>query len=126
MAKNSISLVYNGPQRYTTTPQSLQGSLQVADGAFAILFSLGEGLDLLVFGSGVALGVDTPMRTDRELETVAFELTTVRDRLYRSGVLVQHVDLFEGQALGLKQDINFLVITGEGKKKDRPRRCRSR
>jgi len=46
-------------------------------------------LDLLGLGGGVVLGVGTSMiRTNRELETVAFELTTEGDRLHRSGVLV--------------------------------------
>ena len=48
-----------------------------------------------MLGSGIVPGVGTPTRTDRELKTVAFKLTTVGDRAQRGGVLVQHVDLFE-------------------------------
>ena len=44
----------------------------------------------------------TSMGTDRELDTVACELTTESDRVDRGGVLVQEIDLFEGQSLGLK------------------------
>ena len=61
-------------------------TLQVYKGAYeqrrseerrlVILFR-GEGLDLLILGGVIVLGVGTPMRTDRELKTVALKLTTV-------------------------------------------------
>ena len=78
-------------------------------------FVQGRKLNLLVFGSRVILGVGTSKRTNRELETIAFELTTVGDRIPRGGVLVQDVNLFEGQTLGLKRDINFLITSGDKK-----------
>ena len=43
------------------------------------------------------------MSTEVELDTIAFEFSTVRDRAPRGGVLVQKVDLFEGQSLGLER-----------------------
>ena len=46
----------------------------------------------LVFGSGVLLGVCT---ANRELNAIAFELFTVRDRAHGSGVLIQKINLFE-------------------------------
>lgn len=45
-------------------------------------------LDLLGLGSAIVLDVGTTTRTNRELDPVAFELTTELDRLHRSGVLV--------------------------------------
>jgi len=67
------------------------------------------GLNLLVLGSRVVLFVyASSMRASRELETVAFELTTERNRTHRGGVPVQEVDLFEGQSLGLKKKSKFL------------------
>jgi len=68
-------------------------------------------LDLLGLGSGVVLDVGTSTMS-RELDTIAFELATEGDRLHRSGVLIQEIDLFERQALGLKRDVSFLVING--------------
>ena len=49
-------------------------------------------LNLLVLGSRVMFDANT---INRELDTVAFELLTVGDRVHRGGVLVQKVDLFE-------------------------------
>ena len=69
-------------------------------------------LDLFALGSRVALLVENSMRTSSELDTVACELTTVGDRVHRGGVLVQEVDLLQGQSLGLKQDVSFFVVTG--------------
>jgi hypothetical protein len=61
-----------------------------------------------VLGSRVVLDVGTTsVGTDRELDTVAFELTTESDRVDRGGVLVQEVDLLEGQTLGLKIGYKF-------------------
>jgi len=58
-----------------------------------------EELSFLVEGTRVLFDLCTP---HCELDTIAFELSTVRDRTHRSGVLVQEVDLFEGQPLGLR------------------------
>ena len=54
---------------------------------------------------GLGMGMITP-----ELEPVAFELFTIRYRAHRGSVLVQEVDLLEGQSLGLEQDVSFLKI----------------
>jgi len=56
----------------------------------------GSKLDLLGLGNGVVLGVGASMRTNRELDTVAFKLATEGDRLHRGGLSVQEIDLFEG------------------------------
>ena len=58
-------------------------------------FFSGGGLNLFIFGGRIAFDVSTSMRADRELEPIAFKLTTVGDRLHRGSVLVQKVDLFE-------------------------------
>ena len=50
--------------------------------------------------------------SSRELETCAYELATVRDRVHRGSVLVQDVDLFEGQTLGLKRGISLSITSG--------------
>ena len=71
-------------------------------------------LNFFVLGSGVVLGLATSVNT--ELDTIAFKLATVRDRVYRGGVLVQKVDLFEGQSLGLEQNVSSSLITRDGKK----------
>ena len=71
----------------------------------------GTNLNLLGIGGGVILGVSVSTRTNRQLDTITFELTTEGDRLRRGGVSVQEVDLFERQTLGLRQDINLLTIT---------------
>ena len=79
----------------------------------------GGNLDLFVLGSRVVLDVSTPMSTNRELDTIVFELTTEGNRVHRGGVHVQEVDLFEGQSLGLKQGISFAITwNGRGKKRD--------
>ena len=70
---------------------------------------------LFVLGSRVALDVSTPMSTNRELDTIVFELTTEGNRVHRGGVHVQEVYLFEGQSLGLKQGVSF-AITWNGRK----------
>ena len=63
-------------------------------------------LDLPGFGSGVVFGVSTSTSTNRELDTIALELTTEGNRLQWGGLSVQEVDLFERQTLGLEQDMS--------------------
>ena len=46
--------------------------------------------------------------SNRELGTFAFELVAVRDRTYRSRILVQEINLFEGQSLCLRRVLSFL------------------
>ena len=55
---------------------------------------------LLVIGVRVVLMMST---SKRELDTVALQLFTVRERLHRRGVLVQEINRFERQSLGLKK-----------------------
>ena len=45
---------------------------------------------------------------NRELDTVLFQLATEGDRLHGGGVLVQQIDLLEGQTLGLKNETRKL------------------
>ena len=47
---------------------------------------------LLGIGMGVLVSLCT---SESEFKTVTFELSTVRDRMPRTGVLVQEVNLFE-------------------------------
>ena len=54
-------------------------------------------LNLLVLRGGVL-----DRRTTRELDTLAFQFFAVRNGAHRGGVLVQEVDLLEGQSLSLK------------------------
>ena len=47
-----------------------------------------------------------------ELDTIALELSTVRNRAHRSGVLIQEVYLLERQSFGLEKGMNFLKNIG--------------
>lgn len=85
----------------------MQGDLKLGGNEDEGFVRVGGRLNLLVLGSRVVFGVCT---VGRELDTVAFELRTVSDRTHRGGVLIQKVDLFEGQPFGLKNDVNFLII----------------
>ena len=55
---------------------------------------------LLVIVVRIVLMMST---SKREFDTVTLQLFTVRDRLHRGCVLVQEINLFERQSLGLKK-----------------------
>jgi len=57
--------------------------------------------NLLVLGIEVVFALHTSLGTNRELDTVACELTTIGDGVHWGSVLVQEIDLFQGQSLGL-------------------------
>ena len=50
---------------------------------------------LLVVGDRVCIGIGM-LISERKLDTVAFELGAIRNRVHRGSVLVQDINLFEG------------------------------
>ena len=72
-------------------------------------------LDLLLVVRG-RVGLVTDMFIpERELDTLVLELCAIRNRSPRGSFLVQDVNLFEGQSLGLERDVSFLEIATGGR-----------